>query len=202
MKNRSGRAIRYPLLVYRRLYDMWFWPSMLAMMGSVAVVVLKPWFLSEAYVWFLPVAVISAGLTMYAWLARHSAFVQAHPSALRIKSPLFRLAVSYGRIHLVRTTPFRVQYPPQSLPWTRRQLAEKLYGHTCLVVEVRGLPLPRRVLAAVMYYFLLAPRSDGFILLVEDWLPLSHELEAARSAWVSQRLVRQEKRVVEQILES
>lgn len=200
MKNRTRRGKRFPLLVYGRLYQMWFWPSLLLLIFSVVAVVRRPWFLSELYVWFLPIAVVSAGLSLYCWLARHSAYVQAHPMALRIKTPLFRLVVSYGRILLVRTTPFRVQYPPESLPWTRRQLADQLYGHTCLVVELKGFPLPRRVLQVVLYYFLLARRLDGLVLLVEDWLLLSNEIEAARASWVNERLAGQEKRAVQRIL--
>lgn len=200
MKREAGVGTRFALLVYQRLYQMWFWPSLLLLVASVALIVLRPSFMSELYLWFLPVAIISAGLVLYSWLARHATYVQAHPHSLRIKSPLIRLVISYGRIHLVRTTPFKVQYPPESLSWTRRRLAEKLYGHTCLVLEVKGFPLPKRVLELLLNYFLLSRQVDGFTLLVEDWLQLSNEIEAARALWVNRRLMRREKRTVEKIL--
>lgn len=199
MKGRAGTGTRFALLIYQRLYQMWFWPGLLLLVASVALIIWQPSLLSELYLWFIPVAVISAGLVGYAWLARH-AYVQAHPHSLRIKSPLFRLVISYGRIHLVRTTPFKVQYPPESLSWTRKRLAEKLYGHTCLVVEVKGFPLSKRLLAVLLNYFLLAKQVDGFTLLVEDWLQLSNEIEAARAIWVNRRLMTREKRAVEKIL--
>jgi hypothetical protein len=200
VKGKAGAGTRFSLLIYQRLYQMWFWPSLLLLVASVALMVLRPWFLSELYLWFLPVAIISAGLMGYSWLARHATYVQAHPHSLRIKSPLFRLVMSYGRIYLVRTTPFKVQYPPETLSWTRRQLAEKLYGRTCLVVEVKGFPLSKRMLAVLLNYFLLTKQVDGFTLLVEDWLQLSNEIEAARATWVNRRVMKREKRAVEKIL--
>jgi hypothetical protein len=200
VKGKAGTGTRFALLIYHRLYQMWFWPSLLLLVASVALIVLKPSFMSELYVWFVPVAIISAGLAGYSWLARHATYVQAHPHSLRIKSPLFRLVISYGRIHLVRTTQFKVQYPPETLSWTRRRLAEKLYGHTCLVVEVKGFPLSKRLLGVLLSYFLLTKQVDGFTLLVEDWLQLSNEIEAARATWVNRRLMTREKRAVEKIL--
>ncbi len=200
MKDQVGTGRRFALLIYQRLYQMWFWPSLLLLVASVALIVLRPSFMSELYLWFLPVAIISAGLAGYSFLARHASYVQAHPHSLRIKSPLFRLVISYGRIHLVRTTPFKVQYPPETLSWTRRRLAEKLYGQTCLVVEVKGFPLSKRMLGIILNYFLLTKQVDGFTLLVEDWLQLSNEIEAARATWVNRRLMTREKRAVEKIL--
>ena len=200
MSKKSGKGKRFPLLVYQRLFKMWFWPSLLLFFASAALIVWSPSFLSELVWWFLPVALIAAGVMIYALLARYTTYVQAHPHSLRIRSPLFRLVISYGRVYLVRPTPIKTQFPPESLSWTRRRLVEQLYGHTCLVVEVKTYPLSDRLLALFMNRFLLSTQVTGFTLLVEDWLQLSGEIEGARANWVNQRLMKREKRAVEEIL--
>jgi hypothetical protein len=187
-------------MVYQRLYQMWFWPSLALAISSAALVVMRPAFLSETWWWFVPIALIATGLTVYSLLARYTTYVQAHPHSLRIKAPFFRLIISYGRVNLVRPTPFKVQFPPETLSWTQRRLAEALYGNTALVVEVKGYPMQKRFLAVMLNHFLLSNQVTGFTLLVEDWLQLSNEIEGARAAWVNRRLMKQEKRAVEKIL--
>ena len=200
VSKKSGSGKRLRLLVYQRLYRMWFWPSFLLAISSAALIALRPVFLAGLQWWFLPITLISSGLTIYALLARHMTYVQAHPHSLRIKAPFFRLIISYGRINLVRPTPFKVQFPPETLSWTQRRLASALYGNTALVVEVRDYPMQRRFLAMMLNRFLLSDQVTGFTLLVEDWLQLSNEIEGARAAWVNRRLMKREKRAVEKIL--
>jgi len=205
-KRKSGT--RFPLLVYRQLFRARFWPSALAFVSLTALMVWNPSFLSESRSpllpelrwWFLPVVLVAAGLMVHALLARYTTYVQAHPRALRIKTPLFPLVISYGRINIVRTTQFRAHFPPESLPWPQRQLATKLYGHTCLVIETKGYPLPRRLLSLLLNRFLLPQKTMGVALLVEDWLQLSNEIESARADWVNRRLIKREQRMVEKIL--
>lgn len=200
MSKKSQKRKRFPLMVYQQLYKMWFWPSLLLFVSSLIPIIFNPPRLASVRWYFLPITLISLGLMIYALMARYTTYVQAHPHSLRIKSPFFRLVLSYGRIHLIRTTPFKAQYAPENLSVTRRRLADRLYGHTCLVVEVREYPMPIRALSVFLNYFLLARQVKGFVLLTEDWLQLSNDIEGARAEWVNRRLMSREKRAVEQIL--
>ena len=200
MNQKFKPGTRFRLLVYQKLFQMWFWQSFLLFAASVALVALDPPMLSQVRWWFLPVIFVSAAVMIYALMARYTTYVQAHPRSLRIKSPLFRLVISYGRVNLVRTTPFKVQFPPEKLSWTQRRLANKLYGQTCLVVEVKSYPLSKSFLRLMMHPLLLSNQVTGFTLAVEDWLQLSNEIEWARATWVNRRLMKREKRAVEKIL--
>jgi hypothetical protein len=199
MKKRRLPATRFPLLAYRRLFQMWFWPSLLLLAAAAALLVLDPLGLGE-WRWVLaPVVLIAGMLTVFALMAR-AAYVQAHPRALRLRTPLLPMVISYGRLNTIRTTPFKAQYPPEQLSWSQRQLAEKLYGRTCLLVELTGYPVSRRILALLLGRFLLPLNSTGLVLLVEEWLQLSNEIEGARAEWVTRRMPRRPDRTVERVL--
>jgi hypothetical protein len=199
LKKKRRPASRFPLLVYRRLFRMWFWPSMLLLVVAILLLVFDPLLLGRWRWAFLPLIFVTGLLTVYALLAR-IAYVQAHPKALRIRTPLLPLVISYGRLNTVRPTPFKAQYPPNRLSWSQRQLAEKLYGRTCLLVELTGYPVSRHLLSLLLGRFLLAIDSIGLVLLVEDWLQLSNEIEGARAEWVIRRTPRQPDRTVERVL--
>lgn len=204
MSKKARVATKFPLLVYRRLARMWFWPSAPLFVLTAVLIVWNPPLLSELRWWFLPVTLIAAGVMVYALLARYTTYVQAHPHSLRVKAPFYRLSVSYGRLNIVRTVSFKTHFPPESLSWTQRQLAEKLYGHSCIVVELKGYPLSRGWLAILLNRFLLPDKTTGLTLLVKDWMQLSNEIEGARAEWVNRRLLKRraqsDERTVEKIL--
>lgn len=198
---KTGRlpASRFPLLVYRRLFQMWFWPSLLLLVLSVVLLFLDPPLLGDWGWVLIPVILVAAFVAFYAIMAR-ATYVQAHRKAIRIRTPLVPLVISYGRLKMTRTTPFKAQYPPERLTWSQRQLATKLYGRTCLLIELNGYPISRRVLSLLLGRFLIPLDTVGLVLLVEDWLQLSNEIDGARAEWVMQRMPRRPDRTVERVL--
>jgi len=194
-----GRATKFPLLVYQRVFKMWFGPSLMLLVASVVLIVFEADAMGDWQWVLLPLLLIAAGLAIYSLLAR-SCYVQAHPQALRVKSPLYRLVVSYGRVNVVRPTPFKAQFPPESLSWSQRRLAESLYGHTCIVAELKGYPVSKTWVAFWFHRLFLPRQVEGLALVVEDWLQLSNEFESARTDWANRRLVKRQERTVEQIL--
>jgi hypothetical protein len=199
VKKKRLPATRFPLLVYRRLFQMWFWPGLLLLAAAATLFILDPLGLGDWRWVFLPVVLIAGLLTGLAILGR-AAYVQAHPRALRLRTPLLPMVISYGRLNTIRTTPFKAQYPPENLSWSQRQLAEKLYGRTCLLVELNSYPMSRRILSLFLGRFLLPMNSTGLVLLVEEWLQLSNEIEGARAEWVTRRMPRRPDRTVERVL--
>ena len=198
---KKRQAPRFPLLVYRRFYQMWFWRSLMLCLLTMAVIVVRPAILGDLVSVLIPVVLITAGLSFYAILAFFVAFVQIHPKGMRIVTPFFRFVVSYGRIKIVRTTQFKALFPPDTISWSQRRLASKLYGQSCVLVELNGYPLSRRWLKFWLNHFLLPKRVTGFSFMVQDWLELSNAIEAARTDWVNRRLVRRQPRMVERILD-
>lgn len=200
MRKRTKSATRFPLLVYRRLFRMWFWPSTALCTVSGVLVAGNPPALSGVRHWFLVLASVAAGLMVYSLLARFAAHVRVHPESLRVRCPFYRLAVSYGRINVVRTTQFKSQFPPGSLSWSQRRLVGKLYGRPCIIAELTAYPLSRRWLSLLVNRFLLSTRVEGLVFLVDDWLQLSNEIEGARTNWLTSRYASREQRAVERIL--
>ena len=200
MKDKKINSTRFRLLVYERLFQMWFWPSLLLFIATTVLFIIQPGILGGWLLLFFPVNLIAACLMIYSLLARFTTYIQAHTNTLIVKAPFFRLLVSYGRINIVRTSPFKRHFPPEALSWAQRRLAKDLYGKTCTLVELKGYPLPRRTLKVMLGRFLLPMEGEGLVLLVEDWLQLSNEIAAARAEWVGRRLIKREKRTVEKIL--
>lgn len=198
MKQRSRPAQRFPLLAYRRLFGMWFWPSLWLLVASAILLALDPLLLGRWRWAWIPLILVTGCLIVYAVMAR-AAYVCADPGALCIRAPLLPLAISYGSLKTTRTTPFRAQYPPERLSWSQRQLAKSLYGRTCLLIELDNYPVSRRKLA-LLGRFLFPVDSTGIVLLVENWLQLSHEIEGARAEWVTSRTPRRPERTVERVL--
>jgi hypothetical protein len=199
VKKKRLPATRFPLLVYRRLFQMWFWPSLLLLAAAVLLLILDPLDLGEWRWVLIPVVLIASLLTVFAIMARMT-YVQAHPRALRLRTPLLPMVISYGRLNTIRTTPFKAQYPPEQLSWSQRRLAEKLYGRTSLLVELNSYPLSPRILSLLLGRFLLPLNSTGLVLLVEEWLQLSNEIEGARAEWITKRMPRRPDRTVERVL--
>ena len=199
-KTAKGRPHRFPLLVYRQLYKMWFWPGVLLAAASGLLLWEQPAVLGE-WVWaFVPLLLVTLGLAGFSLLARTTAYVYPHPDSLRIVTPFFRLLVSYGRVNIVRTTQFKAEFPPGELTWSLRRQAEKLYGQPCTVVELMGYPLPKKTIAFFLNDLMLSRKSEGLVLLVQDWLALSNAIESARAEWVTRRMTRREERPVEKVL--
>jgi hypothetical protein len=199
-KTAKGRPHRFPLLVYRQLFKMWFWPSVLLTAASGLLLWERPAVLG-VWVWaFVPLLLVTLGLAAFSLLARTTAYVMPHPEGLRIVTPFFRLVVSYGRVNIVRTTQFKAEFPPGELSWSLRKQAEKLYGQPCIVVELMGYPLPKRTITFFLNDLMLSHKGEGLVLLVQDWLALSNAIEGARGEWVTRRMTRRQERTVEKVL--
>lgn len=196
------KARRFRLIVFQQTFRMWFWPSLLLLILSLGLAITQPALLdSEVWNLFYLVAGVAALIVLYSAMIRYIPYVQAHPKALRIRSPLFRLSVSYGRMNLVRTAPVKALFPPSSLSVGQKHMAEKMYGLTCVVIELKGYPLPRWLLSMLLGRFLLPETVEGLAILVEDWLAFSGELEAARSNWLSRRIVKRKRSTVRRVLD-
>jgi hypothetical protein len=111
------------------------------------------------------------------------AYVQPRPDHLRVQTPLYRLKVSYRRIQNVRPIEFGRMFPPASLSRGERRLLAPFFGTTAVGVDLHGLPLARLALRLFFSRFLFATDQPGLVLLVEDWMALSRQLNAIAERW-------------------
>jgi hypothetical protein len=177
--SKPGR--HHTLLIYARQFGQWRWPALLSGLGLLGLAWLAPGPLAA----LLPRTALlvggAAGLLLYGYslLGPRLSYVQCRPTHLRLNTPLFRLAISYDRIHTTRPVPFE----PAHLSGSQAALARPFIGMTMLALDLNGYPVSRRWLGLLLNRLLLPDKFIGLQLLVTDWMALSRDIEVHRSQW-------------------
>lgn len=182
---RTGK--RYPLLLYTRMLDRW-WPA-LFFVGLGVLALAWPFYsdlytrLTEPWRWMTLAgvggSVVAISLAML--LLRSSAYVQLFPDHLRLVTPFLRMNISYRRIQRTTTAAMATLFPPQSLPWLKRDILEPLFGRTALVIDLSALPIPASTLRLFLSPFFFKDRTPHIVILVRDWMRFSTELDSRRT---------------------
>jgi hypothetical protein len=176
---------RFRLLQYERLYQVARSPLWLIVIGLAVLWWRAPFvsFLAP----FESIILYAAGLCLLCWAAlalmRRFAYVQCFPEALRIQTPLLRLAISYQRIHTVRPVVFKDMHPPSRQRWSQRHFLEPLFGLTGVGVTVSSYPMPLRWLRPLLGEYMFTRDAPGFLFLVDDWMTLSRQIDVYRDLW-------------------
>ena len=183
---RSGR--RYPLLMYTRMMDRW-WPA-LFFLGLALLALAWPFYgdlytrLTQTWRWAtfvgLGALVILVSLLMLA--LRKSAFVQLFEGYMKLGTPFLRLNISYRRIRSTRTTAMAALFPMENLRGMRRDIVRPLLNRTAVVVDMTALPLSFTTLRLFLSPFFFKDQTPHLVILVEDWMGFSTELESKRMA--------------------
>ena len=184
MATRAGK--RHSLLVYKLMMDRW-WSAVfalgLASIGFGYVFSRNQIDPSQAWRWLsmmgVGIIVTIAGLLMFAF--RKAAYVQAFGDHLRLVTPFLRLNISYKRIRRTATAQMSALFPPKSLSNWRAETIEPLSRKTAVVVELNGFPTTQTVLRFFLSPFFFKDASPHFVLLVEDWMRFSTEIESFRT---------------------
>jgi uncharacterized membrane protein YfcA len=179
---------RHLLIMYQRNMSRW-WKTML----FLALVLVVPWaldflgvwdlFNQQGRFWMVGAALLSLALSMFTFISRKMAYVQAHPNHLRLVTPFLRLKISYKRIRSIRPANLLQLLPPDQLKWGQRGAVEPFYGTTALVVEVTSFPISPVLLRLFLSPLMFSRGSKGFLILVDDWMGLSTEADSLRSAY-------------------
>lgn len=114
---------------------------------------------------------------------RHTAYIQAREDHLRLVTPLINLKVSYQRVRSLHPAELSQLFPPKEATWAQRSFLDPFYGKTALAVELTKLPMSRGFLSLFFVPQMFLPTSPGFVLLVEDWLDLSTDLDSRIGSW-------------------
>ena len=193
MKGRNPSGTRFRLLVYRRMWERWALPCALIVPAAVALW----WFTPRIPVVHSPYrhlalvpGAVALALLAYAWLAARVAAVQCRAKHLRIRTPFYPLVISYARIKSVRPKPFGEAFATARLRGSAANWLRPYWGRTALVVELSEYPLPKGWLRLWCSPYLLAPQSSAFVLLVDDWMRLSRQIDDFRSTWEMRRAER------------
>lgn len=180
MAARGGK--RYTLLVYKLMIRRW-WTAVSALGLSVIFLAYVFHTTVEAWRWISAAAIGSFvtvfGLIMFAF--RNSAYVQPFSDHLRLATPFLRLNISYKRLRRTSTAQMSALFPLKSLSNWRAELIAPLARKTALVIELNGFPTSQTVLRFFFSPFFFKDSTPHFVILVEDWMKFSTELESLRS---------------------
>jgi len=190
MARRAGK--RYPLVVYRLMLSRW-WPPTLAI-GLVMLIIAYSEYIGLGqfipWRWLVPAAVGILGIFvgMLFFVFRYLAYVQPHPDHLKLITPFLRLNISYKRIVRTTTTEMRLlfNFKPKGLgAWLDilglNERDAPLATKTALVVDLKSYPIPRQVLEFFLSRYFFKDKTPHLVLLVDDWMRLSNEMESMRT---------------------
>ncbi|HUI87173.1 MAG TPA: hypothetical protein VLX61_00480 [Anaerolineales bacterium] len=177
---------RYPLLVYTHMIDRW-WPALL-LLGLALASLAWPFYqdpfmrLAEAWRWqamlSLGGAVTLLSLVMASF--RKSGYVQLFGDHLRLVTPFLRMNISYRRILRTSTISMAATFPLKSMSSWRRDIIRPLSSLTAVKIELNAFPIPLSVLRFFLSPFFFKDSTPHIIILVNDWMGLSTELDSLR----------------------
>ena len=175
------RGKRHQLLYHKRLSEQYFWPAILSVATSTALLVWAPDRLGP-YRLVVILALACCGLVLaLTLLFRLRAYVQCTANAVRVRLPFYHFEIPYGQINRVRPTDLFRLFPSGELRWPQRRYLAPLLGETVLVIELDELPNRVAWLRLWMNKFMLCPDRVGVIVAVRDWMGFRAELDEFRA---------------------
>jgi hypothetical protein len=177
---------KYPLIVYRHMLNRW-WPAMIAIgLGMFALAYseyIEPLgkFLPWRWQLFASVGALAIFIGIFFWIARYVAYVQPLPNSLKLVTPFMRLNISYKRFKKTTATEMRYLFPYKSMSGWVRDIFSPLANKTALVIDLNGYPISPVLLRLFLSRFFFKDKTPHLVILVQDWMRFSAELESMRS---------------------
>lgn len=181
------RVARFPLLVYTPLRR-WGSLGLLTALVVGAFWLLMPRVLGPTPLRPLALLAVLAGgvLSLYGYFAPRVTHVRCEPTGLRLQGPLMPLLISYRRVEQTRPAQMAQIFDPQKDKRARRWPI-RYWNMTAVVVELKGFPVSRLWLRLWFDPHLFLSGKNGLVLLVEDWMGLSQQLDGALSTYRARR---------------
>ena len=177
---------KYPLLVYRHMLSRWWTPMIAIGLGMFALAYseyITPLGQLLTWRWQLPAVIggLSIFIGIFFWVIRFFAYVQPHPTYLKLVTPFMRINISYKRIHKTTATEMRQLFSLKSMSGWVRDIFSPLANNTAVVIELNGYPVSPTLLRLFLSRFFFKDKTPHFVILVKDWMRFSSELESMRS---------------------
>ncbi len=180
---RGGR--RYRLVVYAHMMNRWA-PAIftlgLALLGLAWALYSRH---MEEWRWrgMASVGGLAIFMSLLFLLMRRFAYVQLFKDYLRLATPFLRLNISYKRIRRAPPSNMGALFPRGSVSEWQADIIQPLAKMTAIVIELNALPMPRSFLRLFLSpLFFKDARSPHLVILVDDWMRFSAELDSMRSS--------------------
>ncbi len=184
MARRPGK--KYPLIIYRHIVSRWWFAMIFMGLGLFALAYaeyIKPTAEFNPLPWrvFAGVGALAMLAGIFFFVIRFMAYVQPHPAFLKFVTPFLRINISYRRIRRTTTTEMRQLFPLKSVSGWGRDVLSPLASKTALVLELNGYPVSPVILRLFLSRFFFKDKTPHLVILVEDWLKFSSEMESMRT---------------------
>lgn len=178
-RKRVGR--RYRLLYQQRFQEMVFWPAILIVAVTAALILWNPPQVVAYRPLFALALAIAVLVMILTYLYRLRAYVRCRERDLIVQLPFYRLTIPYTEIAKSRPSELYRLFPPSQQRSTENHFLEPLFGATVLVLEIPGLTEPRKRLRLWMPKYMLSPDQPGLVIATRDWISLDTEMEELRA---------------------
>ena len=187
---------RHRLILYTYVLNRWWRPTLGIGIVLLAMVVALAWLpsflpqykplqVADRMLWLAGgVSAFAVFLAIFLATVSKLAYVQPFDNHLRLVTPFLRVNISYRRIIQASSTDMGRLFSLEGLKGWKRTFLRPLAGHTAIVLELKGWPLPRWALDLFLPPFFFPDRTARLALLVPDWIQFSTELESSRSSWL------------------
>jgi hypothetical protein len=184
MARRPGK--KYPLIVYRHIVSRWWFAMIFMGAGLFAIAYseyIQPLGQFLTWRWMMPAAagLISIFVGILFFVIRFMAYVQPYPDHLRFVTPFLRMNISYRRIRRTTTTEMRMLFTLKKLSGWVQDIFSPLATKTALVIELSAYPIPPFILRLFLSRFFFKDRTPHLVILVDDWLRFSSEMDSMRT---------------------
>ncbi len=184
-------AKRYPLLLYQRAATRHRRPTLLLTILLLLLWVLVAfgfvsWPTNEQAPWLLAGGLVALLYYLLTVLAPRFAYVQPRENHLRLRTPVYRLQISYRRILSTRPINLTKAFPPSSLNRAALDLLAPFMNQPALGVDLGSYPMKPWLMRLFFHRFFFNPESTGFILIVDDWMKLSEQISDRLEGWRGQ----------------
>ncbi len=134
------------------------------------------WPAPSAAPWLFAGGAVAALFWGFTLIGPQFTHAQARSNHLRIRTPIYRLNVSYRRVESTHPVKLAKEFAPGTVARGHRKLIEPFIDHTALGVDLHEYPLHPLVLRLFLHPLFLAPDRTGLVLIVDDWMKLSAEI--------------------------
>ena len=182
---KGGR--RYPLLVYSEMRNRW-WPELFWLgIGLLGLAGLGWYFIPDPlhawrWKWLMWLSAGPFLAVFILFVMRGVAYIQPYPTHLRIVTPILRFNISYKRLRKYTTSEMRAIFPPsKKMPGWKREVLGKFASKTAVVLELTGWPVQPAMAKIFLSSLFFRDTTPHFVILVEDWMRLSLEIDSMRT---------------------
>ncbi|HNK62882.1 MAG TPA: hypothetical protein PKL78_08835 [Anaerolineales bacterium] len=178
---KGGR--RYPLVIYTHMLNRWY-PAVLALglaLFGLAWVLYRWGFEQWRWLGLASVGAVSLFFGVLLFILRKAAYVQPFSDHLKLATPFLRLNISYKRIRRAASSNMGALFPPKSVSRWQQEIIQPVAKMTAIVIELTSLPMSNFALRLFLSPLFFKDKTPHFVLLVDDWMRFSAEMESYRS---------------------